>query len=161
MNLAMRVQKPEEPPRFRGVRMHTRIVILLMVSAALGVLGAQNPPNVKMVPVRSTSAASGQQMFNNYCSTCHGKEGRGDGPVAAALKKAPADLASLTSHNNGKFPELEVYHSIKGDGMIAAHGSQEMPVWGDVLKSLDADTDSMVRLRIANLTSYIKSLQSK
>ena len=157
----MRVQKPEKPLRFRGVRMHTRIAILLMVSAALGVLEAQNPPNFKMVPVKATSAASGHEMFTNYCATCHGKEGRGDGPVAAALKKAPADLASLTRRNNGKFPELEVYHSIMGDGMVAAHGSQEMPVWGDVLKSLDSDTESMVRLRIANLTSYIKSLQSK
>jgi mono/diheme cytochrome c family protein len=141
--------------------MHMRIAVLLLVSAALGVLGAQNPPNVKMVPVKPTSAASGQQMFNNYCATCHGKEGRGDGPVAVALKKAPADLSSLAVRNNGKFPELEIYHSILGDGMIAAHGSQEMPVWGDVLKSLDADTDSMVRLRIANLTSYVKSLQRK
>ena len=141
--------------------MHTRIAILLMVSVALGVLGAQNPTSVKMVAVKSTSAASGQEMFNNYCATCHGKEGRGDGPVAAALKKAPADLASLTSHNNGKFPELEVYHSILGDGTVVAHGSQEMPVWGNVLRSLDSDTDSMVRLRIANLTSYIKSLQGK
>jgi mono/diheme cytochrome c family protein len=69
---------------------------------------------------------------------CHGKEGRGDGPVAAAMKKAPANLTSLSIRNNGKFPELEVYHSILGDGIIAAHGSQEMPVWGDVLKSLDA-----------------------
>jgi mono/diheme cytochrome c family protein len=141
--------------------MHTRIAVLLMISAALAVWGAQNPPNVKMVPVKSTSAASGQEMFTNYCATCHGKEGRGDGPVATALKKAPADLTSLTSRNSGKFPELEVYHSILGDGMIAAHGSQEMPVWGNVLRSLDSDTDSMVRLRIANLTSYIKSLQSK
>jgi len=100
-------------------------------------------------------------MFNNYCATCHGKEGRGNGPVATALKKAPADLTALSIHNNGKFPDLEVYHAILGDGMIAAHGSQEMPVWGDVLKSLDADTERMVKLRIANLTSYIKSLQSK
>jgi hypothetical protein len=30
---------------------------------------------------------------------------------------------------------------------------------GYVLKSLDADTESIVKLRIANLTSYIKSLQ--
>jgi len=141
--------------------MHTRIAILLMSSAALAVWGAQNPPNVKKVPVKSTSAASGQQMFNNYCATCHGKEGRGDGPVATALKKTPADLTSLTSRNNGKFPDLEVYHAILGDGMIAAHGSKEMPVWGDVLKSLDSDTDSMVKLRIANLTSYIKSLKGK
>lgn len=139
--------------------MHMRIAVLLMVSAALGVLGAQNPPNVKMVPVKVTSAASGQEMFNNYCAACHGKEGRGDGPVATAFKKAPADLTSIARRNNGKYPELEVYHSILGDGMIAAHGSKDMPVWGDVLKSLDSD--SMVKLRIANLTSYIKSLQSK
>jgi mono/diheme cytochrome c family protein len=138
--------------------MRRRIAILILVSAALGVLEAQNPPNVKIVPVKSTSAASGQQMFNNYCATCHGKEGRGNGPVASAMKKAPADLTSLASRHNGKFPDLDVYHAIVGDS-IAAHGTQDMPVWGDVLKSLDAGADSMVKLRVSNLTTYIKSLQ--
>jgi len=141
--------------------MHTRTAILLLLSAALGVLQAQNPPNVKKVPIRPTSAASGQQMFNTYCATCHGPEGRGDGPVAVALKKAPADLSSLTIRNNGKFPDLDLFHSILGDGTIAAHGSKDMPVWGDVLKSLDGDSSSMVRLRISNLIDYIKSLQRK
>jgi mono/diheme cytochrome c family protein len=114
---------------------------------------------MKIVPIRPTSASSGQEMFNHYCATCHGKEGRGDGAVAPALKKVPTNLASLTARNNGKFPEMEIFHSIMGDGMIAAHGSNDMPVWGEVLKSLDRDTDSMVRLRVSNLIDYIKSLQ--
>jgi mono/diheme cytochrome c family protein len=139
--------------------MRKRIARLLLISATLGVLAAQNAPTVKMVPVKTTSAVSGQQMFTNYCAACHGKEGRGDGPVAASLKKAPADLTALASRNKGKFPDIEVYQSISGNGMIAAHGSPEMPVWGEVLKSLDNHTDGMLRLRIANLTSYIKSLQ--
>ena len=141
--------------------MHTRIARLLLVPAALGILFAQNPSNLKVVPIKPTQAASGQQMFNTYCAACHGKEGMGDGPVTAALKKAPADLTSLSKRNNGKFPELDVYHSILGDGRIAAHGSQDMPVWGDVLKALDGDSNSMVKLRISNLLDYVKSLQKK
>jgi hypothetical protein len=81
--------------------------------------------------------------------------------VAAALKKAPADLASLAARNNGKFPELEIYNIVMGDGNSAAHGSKDMPVWGEVLHSLDGGTNGMLHLRVANLVDYVKSLQRK
>src|SRR5206468_4065459 len=80
---------------------------------------------------------SGQEMFSTYCAACHGKDGRGKGPAAPALKTMPTDLTTLTAHNNGKFPEPEIYHAISGDGMTPAHGSVEMPVWGDLFKSLN------------------------
>ena len=34
----------------------------------------------------------GHRYFVRYCSACHGAEGRGDGPAAAALQSPPADL---------------------------------------------------------------------
>lgn len=141
--------------------MDIRIGLSLMFTVALGVSGAQNQPGVKIVPVAPTSAASGQQMFDTYCAVCHGKTGRGDGPAAAALKKAPADLTLLSTRNKGSFPELDIRHSISGDAVIAAHGSREMPVWGDILRSLDGGSGSIAQLRIENLTIYIKSLQRK
>jgi mono/diheme cytochrome c family protein len=141
--------------------MDTRIGLSLLVTVALGVLGAQNQPGIKAIPVVATSAASGQQMFDTYCAVCHGKEGRGDGPAAAALKKAPADLTLIAARNKGTFPEFDIRHSISGDAVIAAHGSREMPVWGDLLRSLDGGSDSITQLRIDNLAKYIKSLQKK
>jgi mono/diheme cytochrome c family protein len=130
----------------------------VLALAALAVASAQ-PPAIKKVAITPTPADSGAAMFVNYCASCHGRDGRGDGPAAAALKKAPRDLTQLTIRNQGKFPELAVYEMITGDQMVAAHGDREMPVWGDVLKSLNGKDDMMVKLRISNLTSYLKSLQ--
>ena len=130
----------------------------VLALAALAVVSAQTPA-IKKVAIVSTPADSGPAMFVNYCASCHGRDGRGDGPAASALKKAPRDLTQLTIRNQGKFPELAVYEMITGDQMVSAHGDREMPVWGDVLKSLNGKDDIMVKLRIANLTSYIKSLQ--
>src|SRR5581483_4785537 len=103
--------------------------LTLLPLCALGLsLSAQT---IKQVPPNPTSPASGEQMFNEYCAVCHGKDAKGDGPAATALKKSPADLTSLTRRNQGKFPEAKVFSVIKGDSNVAAHGSREMPIWGD------------------------------
>ena len=45
----------------------------------------------------------GVDNFRNYCAPCHGRDGAGHGPVAPALKVAPADLTKLSAKNNGVF----------------------------------------------------------
>lgn len=35
----------------------------------------------------------GKQLFAKHCVACHGEEGRGDGPLAASLTKAPAKIS--------------------------------------------------------------------
>jgi mono/diheme cytochrome c family protein len=37
-------------------------------------------------------AQSGQEIYNNRCAMCHGADGRGNGPAAAALSPSPADF---------------------------------------------------------------------
>jgi mono/diheme cytochrome c family protein len=96
-------------------------------------------------------------MFAAYCAVCHGADGKGGGPAAAALKKQPTDLTQLSAKNGGKFPELSVVATLSGRE-VEAHGSQEMPIWGDLFRSLRSD---MVHMRIGNLTSYIGSIQTK
>jgi len=61
----------------------TAIVVLLF---GCGILAGQSAPQIKKTPVKETSAASGKEMYVQYCASCHGKEGKGDGPAAAALK---------------------------------------------------------------------------
>jgi mono/diheme cytochrome c family protein len=100
-------------------------------------------------------------MYIAYCASCHGKEAKGDGPAASALKSAPTDLTTLAKQNNGKFPILHVSEIISGEHMSAAHGSREMPVWGDVFMAMHGHDSRWVQLRVTNLAHYIESLQVK
>ncbi len=45
------------------------------------------------IPPTSDSIAAGQIVYERYCQTCHGENGRGDGPGGAGLEPPPADLS--------------------------------------------------------------------
>jgi len=118
---------------------------------------------IKRVTIQSTpvpSAASGQGMFNTYCAACHGTAAKGDGPAAGALTKRPADLTQLARKNNGKFPQLQVMNYISGNDVVVAHGTRDMPVWGQLFRSLEPRDNRIPDLRVKNLADYIKSLQA-
>ena len=117
--------------------------------------GPRNPPLV----IRSLA---GHDLFAFYCATCHGRTGTGDGPVAAALKSPPPDLTRLARRNDGTFPRqrVEAFVTNGGDVLSPAHGSADMPVWGPVFRGLDP-SDALVKVRIANVVTYIESIQVK
>jgi len=124
--------------------------------------GAQDQtPQIKHAPAAQTSAASGKEMFMSYCASCHGKDAKGDGPAAAALKQAPADLTALAKTNGGQYPDMKVTSVLRGEAKLAAHGTQDMPVWGPVFWKMSQGHESEVTQRIANLNHYIASLQVK
>ncbi|HUI74174.1 MAG TPA: cytochrome c [Candidatus Acidoferrum sp.] len=126
--------------------------------------GTSQKKTVEKVPIKQTSAAAGQEMYVAYCAACHGKDGKGDGPAASELKQPPPDLTVLAKNNNGKFPADHVANVLRFGVETPAHGSKDMPTWGHLLSSLHGRitaNDPMVQLRIANLTKYIESLQSK
>ncbi len=142
--------------------MFTRIIIALVaLVVGFAILGADTQPVVKRVPVSRTSPASGKDMFVSYCAACHGRDGKGDGPAAAALKVPPANLTALSAKAGGKFPELRVYSTIHGDVEMPAHGAKDMPVWGSIFQAMSKDNGAGAQMRVANLTAYIKSIQAK
>jgi mono/diheme cytochrome c family protein len=116
---------------------------------------------IKHVPVKPTSAASGKEMYTNYCAVCHGADGVGNGPAASALKTAPTDLTGLTAKNSGKYPAMHVSSVLRGEAELPAHGSKDMPVWGPLFRHLSQGHDAEVQQRIANLNKYIESFQKK
>lgn len=130
----------------------------LALGALLLTLNAQT---VKRTVVKPTSPASGKQMFTEYCATCHGIDGKGNGPAAVALKTPPPDLTMLTQHNGGKFPANKVFEVIKGDNASPAHGNKDMPIWGDVFTAMSHGTSTEVQQRISNLTGYVEGIQAK
>ena len=129
--------------------------IVLILGAALA---AQE---MRKVSVQPTSAVSGEAMFREYCAVCHGAAAKGDGPAATLLKKRPADLTQLARKNNGRFPDLHVVNFIIGNEELAAHGTRDMPAWGELFHSLDVNTQSVSWLRVSNLKDYVKSLQAQ
>ncbi len=134
------------------------LLVLVAVAVALAAAEAQKP-TIKVRPAPYTSPVSGKDMYHAYCASCHGLTGVGDGPAASALKTAPPDLTILTKTHGGSFPANHVYENIKGQAVVPAHGSAEMPVWGPVFLQMSSHDQAQVQLRIDNLTAYIRSLQ--
>jgi mono/diheme cytochrome c family protein len=138
-------------------------LIALAAAVAAGVGYASQATATVEIPVANTPATSGKQMYVNYCAPCHGVDGRGNGPVAAALKQQPADLTLLSKNNGGKFPSAHVMAVLEFGASNPAHGTAEMPVWGPVLSSMDktgSHTD-IAALRMSNINHYIEMLQVK
>jgi mono/diheme cytochrome c family protein len=102
----------------------------------------------------SKNDLSGAESYRVYCASCHGVDGKGGGPAAPALKKAPADLTQISKRNHGDFPAFRVTHIIDGYEIEAVHGSREMPVWGDYFRD-----KLLLELREHNLTEYLRSIQ--
>jgi len=136
-------------------------IAMLFVIAIMAGAQDQTDKTVKHVPIKPTSAASGQDMYTNYCAVCHGKDGKGAGPAADALKVPPTDLTTLSQKNGGKYPALHVTSVIRGEGNLPAHGSKDMPVWGPLFWHLSQGHEGEVQQRVANLNHYIESLQAK
>jgi mono/diheme cytochrome c family protein len=105
------------------------------------------------------SASEIAERFANDCATCHGPDGRGNGPVAAVLKITPTDLTTLAK--DGSYPYARVYRAIDGRDLPLAHGTREMPIWGDRYKrALGALGEKDLHERIDALVKYVETLQA-
>jgi mono/diheme cytochrome c family protein len=155
--------------RLRYACLATAFVLVLSV-----LLSAQTTPNsqssassqaakpeVKKVPAPYTDPSSGKGMYIAYCASCHGVDGKGDGPAAPDLKVPATNLTFIEAKNGGVFPEAHIMQVIKGDSRTAAHGNKEMPVWGPVFLQMGPHDAAQVQQRIRNLTKYLASIQQK
>lgn len=135
----------------------------LLFSTVSLTMAQQTQTTIKKAPIPRTSAASGQEMFNSYCAVCHGKDAKGNGPAAPALKVPPPDLTTLSQRHGGKYPATYVESVIKfGAENFPAHGAKDMPVWGPTLSAISGGPNAPeFALRITDLTQYIESLQAK
>jgi mono/diheme cytochrome c family protein len=110
---------------------------------------------------RRPDIASGKKTFAKYCASCHGIDGVGNGIVATALKTPPTDLTTISKKNEGKYPAGFVAAVLKFGRNVAAHGSQDMPVWGSVFKNIDPVRDPTGQKHVDDVIAYIESLQIK
>jgi mono/diheme cytochrome c family protein len=138
-----------------------RLRIATAVLAVAGALLAQQPQSkVKKAPAHDRGLVKGADLYRGYCAVCHGIDGKGGGPAAAALKTGPSDLTQLSRKNGGKFPLGSIRQMLGGGSSTAAHGSEDMPIWGPVFRAMTPN-QSIATLRVDNLVHYLESMQAK
>jgi mono/diheme cytochrome c family protein len=80
----------------------------------------------------TTLLAEGQKLYTNFCSHCHGAQGKGDGSIVAAGKfPPPPSYSTGTSSRGGAMKDLtdgKIYHTITyGVNLMGPHASQITP----------------------------------
>jgi mono/diheme cytochrome c family protein len=112
-------------------------------------------------PKLAPMAAAGREEFTTYCVSCHGRTGVGDGVAAPALKKRPADLTRIAARRGGSFPDDEIAAIIDGRSDVMAHGTRDMPVWGERFgdDANDSEREPVTQGRVALLVAYLKVIQ--
>jgi mono/diheme cytochrome c family protein len=131
--------------------------VILAICLAPGPAAAQQ----RSTPPLALASMAGRDLFQFYCAPCHGRDAKGDGPVATALKTPPADLTTIARRSGGQFPRAKVVTFVTDEQPpIASHGPREMPVWGPIFRGLDT-SGTRATQRIENLVSYLESIQAK
>ncbi|WP_136439629.1 c-type cytochrome [Pacificoceanicola onchidii] len=117
------------------------------------------------MPAFAQDADIGRSHYHTHCATCHGLEGRGDGPMAGVMLIKPVDLTELSAQNGGRFPLERVVMRIDGRDPLVSHGSP-MPVFGDYFEgSFDVPIKApsgqpvLTSRPVVDLVTYLQEIQ--
>ena len=114
------------------------LAALVTVAAAATAAAQKNP-----VKPTKESIAAGKAMFQQTCASCHGMEGKGDGPAAVALNPKPANFTKGQFKHGDTDAAIfkTISTGVPGTGMVGWSSIPEKDRW--------------------NLVNYIKSLGPK
>lgn len=90
-------------------------------------------------PTPAQGPTAGRDVFRARCAACHGAEGRGDGPAAAALNPRPTNFADPSSR------------MAKADSAVVGvikNGRRAMPAFARMLSPAQIDS----------VAAYVKTL---
>jgi mono/diheme cytochrome c family protein len=121
---------------------------------------AQRPP-VSPAPAPGVSGVAGSYAYRTYCASCHGTDGRGEGPLAESLRFHPPDLRLIAKKNGGEYPAEKVHRIVDGRKPLPGHGGPDMPVWGDAFRNPETGyDDAKVREKIRSVVDFVRTLQA-
>ena len=148
------------------------VALLLAVGAVAGAgdRPGQAAPRPAPAPVTPgappapdpTGGVAGAYAYRTYCATCHGTDGRGEGPLTASLRFQPPDLTLIAKRNGGSYPADRVHRIVDGRSPLKGHGGSDMPVWGDAFKNADTGyDDAHVKAKVQSVVEYLKTIQAR
>lgn len=100
---------------------------------------------VQPVLLLAGDMAAGRALYQQYCSTCHGPQGKGDGPAATTMTPKPRD------HTDGRYMNaLSDAHltTVIREGGAAVQRSPLMPPWKGTLSPQ----------QIVDIVTYLRTL---
>ena len=118
---------------------------------------------VACAPASMPEPEEGAAFYAANCTACHGRDGRGTGPLSADLSPKPTDLTLLARGNGGEFPTARALSYIYGDPE-GGHLARVMPQFGgamaDDLVPLEVDGVLTPTPRaLAAVLAYLESIQ--
>ena len=160
MDRARTISMTSDTPAIPGVNKALAAAVLALAGLATSTACAQAG--------RAPAARDlGKTEYDMNCASCHGPAGRGDGPLRPYLSRPSADLTVLARANGGVLPVSRLYSAIEGTAEASAHGTRDMPVWGNEYRmragehyvDVPYDPEGFVRARILALIDYVARLQ--
>lgn len=100
---------------------------------------------VYTTPLLAADRVAGRALYQQYCSVCHGAQGKGDGPAASTMQPKPRD------HTDGRYMNsLHEGHLTRviSEGGTAVQRSPLMPSWKNTLTPQ----------QIAEVIAYLRTL---
>lgn len=96
-------------------------------------------------PTWAQNQAEGKKLYLTYCSSCHGDNGKGDGPAAQSLPVKPANhtAGAVMNQLTDKF-----LMEIISKGGSAVGKSPMMPGWGGQFKEN----------QLRDIVAYVRSI---
>jgi mono/diheme cytochrome c family protein len=73
-------------------------------------------------PLGEEAADTGAEVFRTNCATCHGPQGRGDGPAGQSLEPKPRNLAHIQAAAGDDFLFWRIREGKPGTSMVAWKG---------------------------------------
>jgi mono/diheme cytochrome c family protein len=159
---------PIHPTRRARRRGAGSLGILLLGAALLAGAEKTGPlpqapprPPAGQAPGPGASGVSGAYAYRTYCASCHGADGKGDGPLAVNLRFQPPDLTLIAKRNGNEFPAEKIQRIVDGRKPLAGHGGPDMPIWGDAFRNAETGyEDARVKEKIRLVVEYLRTLQA-
>jgi high-affinity iron transporter len=100
----------------------------MALAALLSLPAACGPSEAPLPEVPDEEAAAqGRALYERYgCGTCHGRDGRGDGPVAVYLDPRPRDFRDLAAFRQGSGVS-DIERTIRDGRMVKGKGMPGYP----------------------------------
>jgi len=142
------------------------VVGILCVASTAAAQGGPPIGNAKAVVVSPKWVApnDGPALYQAYCASCHGKDGKGFGPASRFTHVRPTDLTAISAeHPRASDCTLHVlttlYEAHRSQTDNASDGKElDMPRWSTVISSISQDPGAG-HMRMVNIANYVASLQ--
>ncbi len=122
--------------------MRSQLAFLVFLFLSLLLLSACNESSqLESASLNSPSdTQAGKTLYENFCLSCHGPTGKGDGPAASTLQPKPADLSALLQSQEDAYLAARISEGKDGTAMVA---------WKNVLSEA----------QIRQIVAYLRTLK--